>query len=131
AFEFILAGSQNEIRDYVAFGLFMQSENEWASQKELRTDAEYKKYHENLLTPRQKERLRGDAEKVLSNFAAQAISAEESAVLGRHRKFRLFGVTEAVLGAFIWTVILIVVSILAARAGIDILEYYKKAAGIH
>ena len=31
AFEFISEGTQNEIRDYIAFGLFMRSEDEWAS----------------------------------------------------------------------------------------------------
>jgi hypothetical protein len=31
AFEFISEGTQNEIRDYIAFGLFMRSEDEWVS----------------------------------------------------------------------------------------------------
>ena len=33
AFEFITEGTQNDIKDYVAFGLFMRSENNWASGK--------------------------------------------------------------------------------------------------
>ena len=29
AFEFITEGTQNEIRDYIAFALFMQAEDNW------------------------------------------------------------------------------------------------------
>jgi hypothetical protein len=38
-------------------------------------------------------------------------------------------VLEAIMGAFAWTVILIVFAIVLAWGGIDILEYYRRAAG--
>jgi hypothetical protein len=38
-------------------------------------------------------------------------------------------VLEAIMGAFAWTIILIVFAIVLAWAGIDILEYYRRAAG--
>jgi hypothetical protein len=131
AFEFISEGTQDEIRDYIAFGLFMESEDEWASGKEDHlTDDEYKKYHDHILTPLQRERFRAGAVQVLDNFAARAIQAERVDLLKHHRKFRCAGIVEAILGAFLWTLLLIVLTVLAARAGIDILEYYKRAAGL-
>jgi hypothetical protein len=47
----------------------------------------------------------------------------------RHREFRWAGVWEALLGALAWTVFLIVISFLAACAGIDILEVFKRVTG--
>jgi hypothetical protein len=132
AFEFISEGTKNEIRDYIAFGLFMRSEDEWVSGlTQLPTNAEYKKYHEGLLTPYERERFRTGAATVLEDFAAKAIQAERTDLLKHHWKFRCFGVLEAVLGAFLWTVLLVVITILVAWGGIDIFEYYKRANGFH
>lgn len=132
AFEFITEGTQNDIKDYVAFGLFMRSENNWASGKDLPpTDNEYRRYHGAILTPYERERYRTGATQVLQDFAVKAIQAERTALLKHHRKFRLFGILEAILGAFLWTLLLIVLTVWAARGGIDILEFYKRAAGLH
>jgi hypothetical protein len=47
------------------------------------------------------------------------------------RNFERAGVWEGFFGAFAWMLFLVVATILAFRGGIDILEYYQKAAGIH
>jgi len=47
-----------------------------------------------------------------------------------HRGFRLWGVTEAILGALAWTLLLILAAVLLAWNGIDIFEYYHKATGV-
>ena len=130
AFDFISEGNNDEIRDYIAFGIFMRSEKNWAQQKAPEPDdAAYRLYHHTLLNPYERERYREAATKVLSDFATTAISAEYNELLKHHRKFRGLGILEAVLGAIAWTVILIVITILAQRAGIDLLEVYKHAAG--
>jgi hypothetical protein len=144
AFEFFTENSQSEIRDFIAFGLFMQSEDEWASQNDKSpTDAEYRRYHQNLLTPLQRDRLRAGADDVLRSYAIEAIRAANSAFLSQalaqyrleaskgYGLFRKFGVLEAILGALAWTLVLIFVSIVAQRFGIDLLEYYKHAAAMH
>jgi hypothetical protein len=132
AFEFFSEGTQDEIRDYIAFGLFMRSENAWASAKSTPlTEADYRRYHSHILTTLERERFRNGAIQVLDNFAARAIQTERADLLRHHRKFRWLGIVEGVLGAFFWTLLLIVITIVAERAGIDLLEYYKRAAGLH
>jgi hypothetical protein len=127
AFEFITEGTQNEMRDYIAFGLFMQSESKMVAEKgSIPTSTEYEKYHQYILNAYERERFRAGADQVLANFAATAINTE---LLTRHRKFRWGGVLEAILGAAAWTFILIAVTIAARRGGIDLLDYYRRAAG--
>jgi hypothetical protein len=110
----------------------MQDEDNWVSKQRgsIPTEAEYKKYHEHILTPYAREGFRNGAVQVLEGFAAQAIQAEKTDLLRYHRKFRYAGIAEAILGAFLWTLLLIVLTIVATRTGIDILEYYKRAAGL-
>jgi hypothetical protein len=91
AFEFMIEGTQNEIKDYIAFGLFMRSENNWVSEKDSPpTDNDYRRYHGAILTAYERERYRTGATQVLQDFAVKAIQAERTALLKHHRKFRLF-----------------------------------------
>lgn len=132
AFEFISEGNQNEIRDFIAFGIFMRSEKEWAAQEgRALTEADYAKYHAHILNAYERERFRTAANDVLTNFAARAIDAKSKEFLKHHRKFRWNGICEAFWGAFFWSAFLIAGTIFAQRGGIDILEIYKRAAGIH
>lgn len=86
------------------------------------------------------ERVTREAEQMLEQFSSDVVraheklaakSAVEGAIEAVHgtRKSFFRGATEAVVGAFAWTVILIVASVIAQRLGIDLLEAYKKAAG--
>src|SRR5262249_31589912 len=119
AFDFFSEGTQNEMRSYVAFGMFMQSEKNWvATRAPDPDDAAYRLYHHTLLNPYERERYREAADKVLRDFATKAISAEHDELLKHHRKFRGLGILEAVFGALAWTAILIAATIVARRAGI-------------
>jgi hypothetical protein len=64
AFEFVCEG--NEIRDYIAFGVFMQSEEKWVAERgSSPTETEYKRYHENLLNNYERDRFRAAADDIL------------------------------------------------------------------
>jgi hypothetical protein len=132
AFDYISEGTHNEIRDYIAFGIFMQSEKNWVAKQRTPDDpddAAYRLYHHTLLNPYERERYRDAADKVLRDFATRAISAEHDELLKHHRRFRGLGILEAVFGALAWTAVLIAATIAARRVGIDLLEVYKHAAG--
>jgi hypothetical protein len=130
AFQLLTGGSQDPIRDYIAFGLFMQSEAAWVAQRPTPpTETQYRNYHQNILTPLERNRFRDGANSVLADFATKAIAAKSSEFLKHHRKFRIKGICEAFLGALFWTLFLIGGTILARRAGIDLLEIYKRAGG--
>ena len=92
------------------------------------TDAQYRRYHQ-ILTSRERERLRGDASIALKRYTDRAISEARDDLLKHHRKFRWFGVLEAAFGAAAWTGLLIVATIAAHRGGIDILDVYRRAYG--
>jgi hypothetical protein len=130
AFDYISEGTQSEIRDYIAFGIFMQSEKNWVAQRTIDSDdAAYKLYHQTLLNPYERERYREAADRVLRDFATKAISAEYDDLLKHHRKFRGSGIFEAVIGAAAWTALLIGATVIARWGGIDLIEIYRRAAG--
>jgi hypothetical protein len=123
----------------VAFGLFLVSEREWAGgQNTAPTVGDFETFHQHYLTPHEIWRLHQDALGLLAKFGTRLVQAKRvefledaikqyrlSAAAG-HRQFRGRGVLEAILGAAAWTIVLVVVSILLAWGGIDILEYYKR-----
>jgi hypothetical protein len=147
SFEKFLETDRNEIRNYIAFGLFMQSENDWvANRSRTPTDDDYKNYHDTLLTPLELRRYREAADVVLTDFANKAVNSGHTKLLAdslrqyrtdlqqhgtntanHHQAFRRNGVREAIWGAFWWTIILIVFSFILAFANIDPFEYYRKA----
>jgi hypothetical protein len=140
SFEKFVNGDRNEIRNYIAFGLFMESENNWvANRSQPPTANEYKSYHENFLTPLELQRFKEAADTTLRDFANKAINSEQTKLLAdnlhqyrsdsaaHHQVFRRNGVNEAIWGAFWWTIILIIFSFILAFANIDPLEYYHKA----
>jgi hypothetical protein len=93
------------------------------------TEDDYRQYHGSVLNPYERERFRDAADQVLRRFATNAIRAERQELLRHHRTFRWMGVWEAVSGAAAWTALLIGVTIAAARGGVDLLEYYRRALG--
>jgi hypothetical protein len=139
AFKHFLENDDDAIRDYIAFGLYMKAEVDWVAGKEKPpTETEYRHFHQIYLTPRQTSLIKGAADDVLAKYTTDAVNLEQGKFLVHaleqykseaakgHRKFRWMGVPEAALGAVLWTAILIV-TIMAERGGIDILEYYKRA----
>ena len=55
----------------------------------------------------------------------------KTTALAEHKKFRCKGVWEAVLGAFVWTLVLIAFAFILAYAGIDIAEISGRVLGRH
>jgi hypothetical protein len=140
SFEKFIHNDKNEIRNYIAFGLFMESENNWtASRPQPPTPSEYKSYHENFLTPFELQRFKDAADTILGDFTSKSINSEQTKLLAEnlrqyriessshHQAFRRNGVKEAIFGAFWWTIILIVFSFILAFSNIDPIEYYHKA----
>jgi hypothetical protein len=131
AFEYFSQNIPNELKAFVAFGLFMEAERKWASgQKDWPSETKYRGYHQNYLTPHQTDEYRDAAERVLINFSNNVVAETLTQYKG-HTKFRWWGIVEAVIGAFIWSILLIALTIIAQRIGVDILEVYKRLAGVH
>ena len=144
AFEKINSRISNHLEASLAFGLFLRSEREWAAtQNPEPTEAKYRNYQRMFLTDHQIDRLAEEASEFLRKFGDEAIARKRSEILAEsidqyrataaigHRGFRWWGVAEAVGGAFLWTVMLIVISIVLARAEIDLIAIYQKAVGTH
>jgi hypothetical protein len=71
-------------------------------------------------------------EKVVNDHQTKKLSeAMEAAKKSVEHSPRNFsgGVLEAIVGAALWTVLLIIISILVQRDGIDLLEDYRRLAG--
>jgi hypothetical protein len=126
----------------IGFGLFMQSEEVWINQQSPEpTPVKCRNYHRDYLNDHEIQRYRQKAVDLLTNltngivqqkrseFLEQSLDAYRTAASNGHRGFRGWGIVEATLGAFVWAVLLIVLSIVAVRSGIDLLEAYQKAAG--
>jgi hypothetical protein len=127
----------------VAFGLFLESERIWVNQQSPEpTPGKCRNYHRYYLNDHQIQGFQQKAADLLANFSngivrekraeflEQSLDAYRTAASDGHRGFRGWGVVEATLGAFVWAVLLIVLSIVAVRSGIDLLEAYQKAAGM-
>jgi hypothetical protein len=126
----------------VAFGLFMQSEGIWiAEQNPEPTETRCRNYHRNFLNEHEIQRYKQAAEVLLNNFAngvistkreeflTQALQQYQSSARVGHRGFRYWGIVEATIGALVWSILLIVVYVIVAEHGIDILDLYRKATG--
>ena len=122
----------------VAFGLFLESERIWVDhQNPEPTEVRCRNYHRDYLNDHEIQRYRQKAADLLTNFGdhivqekraeflEQSLDAYRTAASNGHRGFRGWGIVEATLGAFVWSVLLIVLSIVAVRSGIDLLEAYQ------
>jgi hypothetical protein len=133
SFQKINAKITDHLMASVAFGVFMRAESCWLETNEP-NEANCRTYH-SMLTDFQIDRIRDDATRILNEYANRIVEEKRAEFLdemSRHHKgFRRWGVWEAFLGSFFWTAVLIAVSIIVQRAGIDILEVYKHATGAH
>jgi len=139
---------QEQLKALTTFGLYVESECKYfEDHPDRRTARGGEDYARAALSPPQLARLENEARGLIEDFAATIIEGVErkneivqkahvtklvhSAVEAVHSapRSRLAGVTEAVAGAFMYSVIIILISIIAHRAGIDILETYERAYG--
>lgn len=129
-----------QLNALVAFGLYMEAECRWAERFDKPTDTDCVTYHNNGSMPYFLNQYEDQAQKLLSDFGEAILasnqkkvlaSAVEGAIEAAHKTKKAFarGISEAVVGALVWTVILIGITIIAQRVGIDVIEIYKRAAG--
>jgi hypothetical protein len=126
----------------VAFGVFMQSEAIWIDEQNPQpTETRCRNYHRDFLNEHEIERYRQAAERLLNDFANRVISTKKEEFLTQalrqyqnsarvgHRGFRCWGIVEATIGALVWSILLIIIYIIVANRGIDILDVYRNAVG--
>jgi hypothetical protein len=120
----------------------MESEEKWADGLPTwPTEEKYAQYHEIYLTPHEIAGYRESAQRVLQDFSNNVVARENTRMLTEavqkyrtaaaqgHSKFRGWGVVEAILGALIWTLILILIGVILRYSGIDLFEVYQKVGG--
>jgi hypothetical protein len=143
AFEAFNTHIADHLEASISFALFLVSEREWAATRNPPPDeAAYQTFHQNYLTPHEIARYQQTARELLAEFGTTIVNAKRiefledaladyrNAAASGHRGFRVRGVLEATLGALVWTILLIAFSIILARGGIDIFDYYQRAAGV-
>jgi hypothetical protein len=130
----------NHLEASIAFGLFMESERVWAAdQAGGPPDTKYRNY-QKAVTNHDIGRFAQEARNFLNNFGNDAIAAKraeflqesleqyEGAAKKGHSRLRGWGFAEAVIGAFVWTLVLIAISFVLKYNGIDLVEIYHKVA---
>lgn len=139
AFERFTQANPDRIEAYVAFGLFISSEYEWASkQGSWPSDEDIAHSYRRMLHDTEVEKTIATANKAVDEHRRLLVTAHEEKYLDKmwtdiqtnveslvtkssHRQFRK-GVVEATVGAFFWMVICIVIASGAALMGIDLLH---------
>ena len=134
---------EDHLEASLAFGLFLKSEHEWAQEQGGDpSEAKYRVFHNGYLNAHEISRYKDAARDLLavygnniialkqSDFLKEALATYEESASRGHSRFRWFGVLEATSGALLWTIVLIVGTILAAWNGIDLFEYYQKARNV-
>jgi hypothetical protein len=72
----------DKIRNYIAFGLFMESEDNWVANREQPpTTNEYKTYQEHVLTPLGLQNYKNAADDILRDFASKSVNSEQTRLL--------------------------------------------------
>ena len=119
----------DHIEASIAFSLFLVSEQEWATKWERErgsapTDDQYRTFHDHYLTPH--ERYHQTAKQLLAEYGTNLLRLFAQV---QHGHFRWWGVGEAAIGALFWTLFLILMSVVLAYSGIDIVEIFKRVSG--
>jgi hypothetical protein len=143
AFEHFKDSNGNDpLKAYVAFGMYIEAECKWAtSQATWPNNARYKEWFDCSF-PHTTDTHVEKATDVLQAFANNIVDQEREEFLeaalkeykdeaAKAEKGFWRRVSEGVTAAFIWSILLIVFSIIIQRIGIDLIEVYQKAAGLH
>jgi hypothetical protein len=148
AFQHFYNATKSHLEALVAYGLFTESETQWAQTKQSgpsRAQLDY--YHQFGTSPYESAKFLSSAQKLLLDFANQIAETKRAQFLQEalreyeveagkgHSAFRGWGCVEGIIGAFIgallWSVFLIGATIIASRNGIDIVEVYQRLSGHH
>jgi len=124
ALEAFKAGIPDHLEASIAFGLFLGAEQDWASrQASPPTEAAYRKYHSIYLGAYEIDRYHAAARQLLAEYGTNLINEArpdflstslqnyQAAALAGHTKFRWWGTVEAAVGALLWSVALIGLSL--------------------
>jgi hypothetical protein len=143
AFDKFASQITNHIEASIAFGLFLESERAWADEwtrtsGATPTEKNYHSFHAACLTNHSIQGYAEGASRILNKYANETIEKTRPAFLTAalesynsaasigHSAWRWQGVFEAVLGAFVWTVVLIAINIILVLGGIDLFEMNQK-----
>jgi hypothetical protein len=140
-FEHFKNNHEDPLNAYVAFGLYIEAECRWASSQANWPDSKKYQTYFDCTIPFSSAIHHDNADKVLVEFANNIVQEKQAAFLqsaldaykieaAKSHKGFLRGVSEATVGALVWSVILIVTTIISHRLGVDIVEAYQKASGI-
>lgn len=123
----------NELEGFIAYGFYKRAKREWAArirERESRgpTSSELEQYVQTW-TDSQMESARSRAERVLAEFAYTIAQNEEPKILRRALKGRFWqGVFQSVIGAILYTLILIVIAIILQYSGVDLFNILQNVA---
>jgi hypothetical protein len=143
AFEhFINKNKDDKLKALVAFGLYIEAEQKWASTQAVwPTEAKHRHYHNcSIPVDGATDHYDEGAESVIFEFVNDVVEFEKEQFLeaavaaykleaakGRHKWWH--GVLEATGGAILWSFILLGGAIFAGRMGIDVIGVFERAAG--
>jgi hypothetical protein len=123
-----------ETQGLVAYGLYKVAKREWVTEFRRQNgrgpnDDELKAYIATW-TPSRMENLLMSAEQTLAEFAKDTIAQEEPRILRRALRGTFWrAVGPTMVGALLYTLILIALAIILARSGIDLIGILKTASG--
>ncbi|MCO6177330.1 hypothetical protein [Ciceribacter sp. RN22] len=122
-----------ELLGIVAYGIYKHAKREWASDIHARfnrppSDEELRAYH-STWTPSQIQNARRSAQQVLAEYADYVISEAEPRILREAVRGTFWpAVGTAIFSNALYTVGLIVVALILAKSGIDLLALLSSAA---
>jgi hypothetical protein len=147
AFERFTQGKEDKIEAFVAFGLFISSDYDFAQRlPSWPPESQIAQMYNRLLHDNELQNTQAAAKKIVDDHRAELVREHEkkyldgvfkdieqrAAKLAEDASMRHFwwGVFEAATGAFMWSVFLIVATIIFQRVGVDVLEAYERASGL-
>jgi len=138
AFEHFKAMTDDPLIAYVAFGLYVETECQWASaQANWPNQTQCRTYYQHIL-PHNGHDYTDKADAALLEFANNIVEAERhtfvdgldggiaNAVRAVSPRFWV-GIAQGVLAAIIYSVLVLGGSYLAVRQGVDIFEAFRRA----
>jgi hypothetical protein len=147
AFECFTRSNPDRIEAFVAYGLFVASEHAWATNLSIwPTEDMIAHSYQRLLQNDEVEKTKAAAKKIVEDHREQLVRAHEKKYLdgifqdieqrvtkiSEDASTRHFwkGVIEAATGALVWSMFLIVATIIFQRIGVDVIEAYERASGL-
>jgi len=128
-----LNGGQANPLNLVAYGLYKQAKREWAKKF-----WETHKRHPNkddldhyimTWTQTQIDNVNTQARTIMASFAASAVDDERPKILGEALKGSLpKAIMASMLASFFYTILLIVMAVILAKSGVDIIGIFKNVA---